>query len=433
MRRVVARGRTDVGRTRAGNEDSLLVCESVFAVADGMGGHLAGEVASVTALEPVEALDGEIFDDASQAVTALRDAVVTANDTVSRLAAENPQYRGMGTTLTAALLEGRRIHLAHVGDSRAYLLRDQQFSQVTDDHTLVQHLVDEGQITSQEAARHPQRSIITRAIGVSEEVEVDSITLELQPGDQILLCSDGLTGVVGDEEIAQVLSATEDPDEAVQSLIDEANDAGGPDNITVLLLRYEDSDNEPHGAPATRNDTVTISSRTDSAISDWAGDLGRFGALSRPGAAAGNTDDEQRRAGSMLGRAVAIAVGLSVIVGAVIGGGQFLLSRSYFVGLDDEGVAIFQGVDASLGPIDLYRVRERTELSMSDVQPWYLPTLEAGRPAPDLDDARRIVNGIPVREEADAEDEAEIDEDPAEDATDDADGRAGDLDDPDGV
>jgi PPM family protein phosphatase len=235
---VAATGLTDVGRVREANEDAYYVGTTLVAVADGMGGHLAGEVASATALEPVRALDGTRFDDGQDAIEALRDAVVQANDTVSQMAEDDPAYRGMGTTLTAAIIEGRRVHLAHVGDSRAYLLRGGRFSQLTDDHTLVQHLVDEGQITPQEAATHPQRSIITRAIGVSRDIEVDTISLELDPGDQLLLCSDGLTGVISDADIAAELSRGDDPDTVLARLVEAANRGGGPDNITAVLLRY---------------------------------------------------------------------------------------------------------------------------------------------------------------------------------------------------
>ncbi len=396
MRRVVAAGTSDVGQVRDGNEDSLLIRNSVFAVADGMGGHLAGEIASAAALEPIEALDGRVFPDASEAAIALSSAVVAANATVSKLATDNPLYRGMGTTLTAALVEGRRVHVAHVGDSRAYLLRDGQFSQLTDDHTLVQHLVDEGQITREEAAHHPQRSIITRAIGVSPEVDVDSMTLDLRPGDQLLMCSDGLTGVVDDRVIAELLATTADPDEAVERLVQQANQAGGPDNITVVLLRYEDPDAE---AAAPR--TIAISTVNLDDGRDWAGQLGQYGALTAGSKAATkngtNEDDEPRQAGKILGRATAIVVSVAVLAGLVIAGGQFLLSRSFFVALDDDQVVIYQGVDASIGPVTLARVAERSELSLADIPSWYHPNLENGRTAADLDDARRIVRDIPVR------------------------------------
>jgi protein phosphatase len=413
MRRLVATGRSDVGRVRDGNEDALLVRDSVFAVADGMGGHLAGEVASATALEPVEQLDGRIFPDHATAVTALRNAVIAANERVSELAAANPDYRGMGTTLTAALVEGRRLHVAHVGDSRAYLLREGQFSQLTDDHTLVQHLVDEGQITREEAARHPQRSVVTRAIGVSWDVDVDSMSLELQAGDQLLLCSDGLTGVVDDEVIAHTLQDVADPDEAVNTLVDRANDAGGPDNITVLLLRYED----PDAAEEKRHPTISISSRIESDDRSWAGEMGRYASLSRDSPLRGEQDeDDGHSVGSVLGKASAIVLGLAVIGGLLFGGTQFLLSRSYFVGLDGAQVVIFEGINREVGPIELYRVAERSELRLDDVPLWYRPQLEAGRPAADLGDARAIVRNIPLREaEADEADEAE-DDGPDDDA-----------------
>lgn len=409
MRRLVATGRSDVGRVREGNEDALLLRDSVFAVADGMGGHLAGEVASSTALEPVEQLDGRIFPDHAAAVTALRDAVVAANERVSELAEANPNYRGMGTTLTAALVEGRRLHVAHVGDSRAYLLRDGHFSQLTDDHTLVQHLVDEGQITREEAARHPQRSVVTRAIGVSWNVDVDSMSLELQGGDQLLLCSDGLTGVVEDEVIARTLLETEDPDAAVTTLIDQANEAGGPDNITVLLLRYEDPD-----APETpQHRTISISSRVESDDRPWAGEMGRYASLTRDSPLRGEQDgDEGSSVGTIIGRAGAIVLALTVILGLLFGGTQFLLSRSYFVGLDGSQVVIFEGINRELGPFEFYRVTERSELTLDDVPLWYRPQLEAGRPAADLGDARAIVRNIPLREvELDEPEDDEPDDD----------------------
>ncbi len=431
MRRLVATGDTNVGQVRKGNEDALLVRDSVYAVADGMGGHLAGEVASATALEPVEQLDGRIFQDDAAAVTALRDAVVAANQRVSQLAQENPDYRGMGTTLTAALVEGRRLHVAHVGDSRAYLLRDGQFSQLTDDHTLVQHLIDEGQITQEEAANHPQRSVVTRAIGVSEDVDVDSMSLELVPGDQLLLCSDGLTGVVEDQRIARTLMEGDDPDEAVATLIDLANEAGGPDNITVLLLRYED----PEAAqPSSR--TISISSRVESDDRNWAGEMGRYASLTRGGPLTPEQQEEEgRSAGAILGRASAIVIGLAVIGGLLFGGSQFLLSRSFFVGIDGNQVVIFEGINRQVGPFELYRVTERSEVALDDVQQWYQPQLIAGRPAADLGDARALIRNLPLRTDdgEDADDLADADQEADEEDGDDPADLDADLDEDEGA
>jgi PPM family protein phosphatase len=439
MRRIVAAGGSDVGRVRDGNEDAYLVADSVFAVADGMGGHLAGEIASAKALEPVEALDGKVYADATDAVTALRDAVVEANASVSQLADDEPLYRGMGTTLTAVMVEGRRLHIAHVGDSRAYLLRDGQFNQLTDDHTLVQHLIDEGQITKEEAASHPQRSIITRAIGVARDVDVDSMTLDLEPGDQILLCSDGLTGVVSDEDIRDALSHDgDDEDTIIASLIDKANAGGGPDNITVVLLRYDpdgpgDPSNHTLGGSAADAGTtergegpiVAINTRDDSGPGDWAGRLGNYGALGRDGGPRVADDHDDRRAGraGWLGRATAISLGVIVLVGLLAGGGWFLVSQQYYVGLDDEQVVIYRGVDATLGPLELARIAERTQLGADDVPAWYRAALEDGVTAADINDARRIVANAPRREGADeiGDDDGELIEDPDADADDDGD------------
>ncbi len=432
MMRVDAAGATDTGRVRPANEDAYLVGESVYAVADGMGGHLAGEVASATALEPVRALDGKVFADATDAVKALREAVVAANDQVSQMAADEPSYRGMGTTLTATMLEGSRLHVAHVGDSRAYLLREGSFSQLTDDHTLVQHLVDEGQITQEEAATHPQRSIITRAIGVSTDVDVDSMTLDLEAGDQVLLCSDGLTGVLDDTRIAEELDHGSDAEATLQRLIELANDGGGPDNITVVLLRVTDAshaDNEgPAGAAAgtaasatgaddgTSHDTTTtqtgqgqpvvVRTREDAETEDWARRLGSYGALGRGDAPFGGEDPDEHGRSGRGRRVLAVVFGVLVLAALLVGGGLFLLSQEYFVGLDDEQVVIYQGLDVELGPLSLARVVERTELTADDVQPWFRDRLEDGVPAAGLADAQSIVD----REREEAEEALEDDD-----------------------
>lgn len=403
--RVHAYGDTDVGQVRQGNEDSFLVGDSVYAVADGMGGHLAGEVASATALEPIAELDGRVFADGEEAVTSLRQAVVSANAKVARKASDDPAFRGMGTTLTAAMVEGRRLHLAHVGDSRAYLLRDGSLEQITDDHTLVQHLINEGQITKEEAATHPQRSIITRAIGVSLQVDVDSFTLDLEQGDLILLCSDGLTGVVSDARLSETLKRFPDLNEATETLISMANEGGGPDNITVVLLRYDDT---PDGAASrTDGDTGELevedgestgpvrvdTSELRSDGKDWAKGVGRFGALGRDGPPGygedqGSTPSAWRRVG-------AISAGVIVLLALVAAGGRWLLGRSYYVGASEGSLAIYQGVPTDIGPLSLSWVHETTEVPIEDVAPFFVDRLRNGVPALSLEDARRIVKNAP--------------------------------------
>jgi serine/threonine protein phosphatase PrpC len=230
---------TDVGRLRSGNEDSYFCGRTVFAVADGLGGHQGGEVASAAAIEPLAALDGRELAKPAEAAEVLAAAIREANAAIIDRAAGDPGLWGMGTTVTAAALAGdRHLQLAHVGDSRAYLLRDGSLEQLTTDHTVVGELVRRGRLTPDQAAIHPERSILTRAVGLDPDVPVDTPDpLELHPGDQVLLCSDGLTETIPDPTIADLLTADPDGDATCRSLIDAANQAGGPDNITVVLLR----------------------------------------------------------------------------------------------------------------------------------------------------------------------------------------------------
>lgn len=393
MRRIAAYGRSDVGQRRSSNEDALLLKETVFAVADGMGGHLAGEVASAAALEPIAALDGNVFASAQDAASALTDAVREANAHVAALAANNPQFRGMGTTLTAMLIEGMRIHVAHVGDSRAYLLRNNQLSRLTIDHTLVQKLIDDGEITEEEAAKHPQRSVITRAIGISDAVDVDTLSFTLAGDDLVLLCSDGLTGVVDDTRIVKILTSAATPAKAIDELIATANANGGPDNVTVLVLTYED---EESTAEPTAPLPIPIRSRDERADSDFARDLGRVGMLGRADQSFTPTGESDRSLRSIFTRAIAIVLGAALLIGILIGGGQFLLSRSVYVGVDDSEVVIFRGVDAEIAGVSLSRVAERSGIMLDDVLPYYRPILEAGRPVTDFNEARRLLADLPL-------------------------------------
>ncbi|MFP5308883.1 MAG: Stp1/IreP family PP2C-type Ser/Thr phosphatase [Actinomycetes bacterium] len=393
MIEVASAGGTHQGRVRRNNQDSYLVGDSVFAVADGMGGHLAGEIASATALGPVTELDGRVYADQGDALGALVSAVSAANRAVVEKAAGDENYRGMGTTLTATMLEGARLHLAHVGDSRAYLLRGGELSQLTRDHTLVQHLIDEGQITVEQAAVHPQRSIVTRAVGVSRDVEVDAMSLDLEPGDVVLLCSDGLSGVVADGEIARVIHEHgRDLHGAVDTLITMANQAGGPDNVTVVLLRAHPP-GEAAAAPAAPAATedgeapATVRIRTDAADGrgDWADRLGNVGDRS-PAAVR-----RKRRVPLWVSASIVTLVALV----AVAAGGRWLLSRSWYVGLDGDRVAIYQGIPPDLGPFELSWIAEETSLTVSDLPAFYVEDLREGIPAIDRADARRIVSSAP--------------------------------------
>jgi PPM family protein phosphatase len=224
--------KTDVGLRRTGNEDAAYAGPRLLAVADGLGGHAGGEVASATVIDALRPLDTEV--PAGDVLTALEDAVRRASSALGDIVAADPALRGLGTTLTALLWSGSQLGLVHIGDSRAYLVRDGEVFQITHDHTMVQLLVDEGRITTEEVATHPQRSLLLRALGDFTS-EPDLQLREARPGDWYLLCSDGLHGVADADAIGRVLLTVADPDQAATDLVALAIANGGPDNITVII------------------------------------------------------------------------------------------------------------------------------------------------------------------------------------------------------
>src|SRR3954452_6441807 len=243
---------TDPGRQRRGNEDAFFVRPPFFAVADGMGGHQAGEVVSGIAVE--------IFERSMPADGApeerLAAAARTANERIHELSRADRERAGMGTTITAAHVGGDEVAIAHVGDSRAYRIREGVLEPLTRDHSLVQALIDQGRLSEEEAAHHPQRSIITRALGPEPSVEVETRTYRAQAGDVFLLCSDGLTSMVDDETIARIVAAAPSLSEGAGRLVDAANAAGGRDNITVVLFRLDEAEaaSEVDGQATARHD-----------------------------------------------------------------------------------------------------------------------------------------------------------------------------------
>lgn len=238
-------GATDVGRVRQGNEDAFLAEQTVFVVADGMGGHNAGEVASELAVTTLR----YALRDPITSTEQLRELVQTANTTIYTASLDDSTQRGMGTTVTALVIipnVNDRVLVANVGDSRTYILRNDVLTRITTDHSYVQELVNEGVISAEDARRHPQKNIVTRALGIDRHVAVDVFSHDVQPGDRFLLCSDGLVDEVTDTQIASVLSAQTSPTEAARELVATANDLGGRDNITVVIV-----DVLPVGAEAT--------------------------------------------------------------------------------------------------------------------------------------------------------------------------------------
>jgi serine/threonine protein phosphatase PrpC len=252
---------TDVGRQRQSNEDAFFERAPLFAVADGMGGARAGEVASRMAVEELASLD----DSGTRAEERLREVARTANRRIYDMAQSDSEHAGMGTTFTAVLVSGREVAVGHVGDSRLYRLREGGFERLTDDHSLVEELVRQGKLSPEEAEVHPQRSIITRALGPEKDVQVDTFTDIARDGDVYLLCSDGLSGMVSEEQIAQILTASRSLEDAAQALIDAANTAGGKDNITAVLFRVGEAEGaEPESD--TLGDAATQAGVTTGAV-----------------------------------------------------------------------------------------------------------------------------------------------------------------------
>ncbi len=374
--------RSDVGMVRPGNEDSGYAGSWLLAVADGMGGHAAGELASAMAVASfAEVADAELHEE--DALSVLGDAVDLSSDRIAEVIAAEPQFQGMGTTFTGLAWLEDRLALVHVGDSRAYRYRDGELVQITKDHTYVQTLVDSGQITKEEAGTHPRRNLIMRAIDGIRVVEPDLSIRDLQAGDRYLLCSDGLTGVVSDEAIAEILSASE-PTIAVTHLVEAALEGGAPDNVTVVVAKVvevpDDAPPEPSlpvvvGAAGERRNRERLPNvpwPVDEQF-DPEGNGNRGGEAPTHENGSGETPAAP---GKPLWKNPLVLLGGSVVLLALvlIGGILYWVSTQWYVGVANGNVAVYQGVPSSLGPIPLQRLNMETAIAVSD-----LPTYDQER------------------------------------------------------
>jgi protein phosphatase len=387
--RLVFAAATDVGRMRKNNEDSYLSSQPVAAVADGMGGHSAGEVASAIAIEELAALRGRgPWENETAATDDLKQAILRANRRIREMAATDRKLNGMGTTLVALLEDGDMVHVANVGDSRGYLLRQGELSQVTVDHSLVQELVDDGRLSPEDAERHPQRSVITRALGTDPEVEFDLFTYKLQVGDRLLLCSDGLSDVVEPAQIRKVLLRVRNAHRAARELVTVANAHGGPDNITVIVVDAVDEsavlDDEDEATGDLAAGSVT------GALPAVAGDGDATAARSgRGGRAARAAEDRSLTMHRRLQRVLLAGIVVLAVAALLVAARSFLLSR-YWVGFDGDSVAVFQGVPGDVAGLRFSRLVERSPVSRAQVPAAYAARLEDGVQADDLEDARGI-------------------------------------------
>lgn len=406
--KLVVGATTDVGQVRDGNEDRFLVEVGLrlFAVADGMGGHQAGEVASTTAIEALRA--------SIAAGRPLDDAIVEANRAVYEKAGTDDAFTGMGTTLTAiAVGSERAVVVGHVGDSRAYLARDGTLEQITEDHSLVEEMVREGRITEDQALVHPQRSIITRALGIDAEIDVDLYPVELQAEDRILICSDGLTDMLRRSDIARILRQEADPQRAADALADAANANGGIDNVTAVVIAALPAD-------AVAEPGLTV---VDTAVAPVVAEVTDTTALRRadpsrptvdpvpaptlppPDTAASATAAAQsqalrkgrvRRAGKSTFRLLWWLVPVFLIIGVGIGALWWNARNSFYVGLDNQTVTIYRGVPGGLLGWDP-TIERRTSIRASDLTDGQVADLRDGHPFSSEDGAERFISRLELQ------------------------------------
>ncbi|MEY9952100.1 PP2C family serine/threonine-protein phosphatase [Leifsonia sp. EB34] len=398
-----------VGKIRANNQDSGYAGRELFVVADGMGGHAGGDVASAIAVNRIREADGE-YQTASEAEFALQSALIAANSLLAETVFEHPELTGMGTTVSALMRVGDQMAIAHIGDSRIYLFRDGELSQVSVDHTFVQRLVDSGRITEEEAMVHPRRSVLMRVLGdVDASPEIDTLILATKPGDRWLICSDGLSGVVKHDDLIAALSARDAPKQVADKLVKQSLDAGAPDNVTVVVLDIADvargdvvkepitvgsasvplQFGEPKPATrATRLPTLRLHpvrpatgpTHFEPQSDDYLDEL--------------IEEDERRARRRRLTWMIGLAALVVAIVLAVLLGYQWTQSR-FFVGSSPAGkVAIYQGVQQNLGPIVLSHVYEESNVTVKRLPQYDKQLVQQTINADDLAAARAIVDQL---------------------------------------
>ncbi len=426
------------GMIREGNEDSGYAGPRLLAIADGMGGQAAGEVASSEVISTLVTLDDDV--PGSDILTSLGTAVQRANDQLRMMVEEDPQLEGMGTTLTALLWTGRRLGLVHVGDSRAYLLRDGVLTQITQDHTWVQRLVDEGRITEEEATTHPQRSLLMRALGSGDHVEPDLSIREVRTGDRYLICSDGLSGVVSHQTMEETLAGYHGPQETVQELIQLALRGGGPDNITCIVADVLDVDGNDTLAGQLNDTPVVVGAVAENQLQLNDGGAmqtpaGRAAGLGRPvppqpapggsfgppgsgddsgygaapdgafGAYSDEDFDKPRAGRRWFKRSLYIVLALAVVGGGLYGGYRWTQTQ-YYVGANDEHVALYRGISQDLAWVSLSKVeKDHPEIELKYLPPYQRKQVETTIAEGSLADAREKVTELGTQASACRKDE----------------------------
>lgn len=381
---------TDTGLRRSNNQDSGYASDRLLVIADGMGGAAAGDLASSETLAEIRALDTELDTDA---LTALRQAVNRANQRLGRLIDEDPAVEGMGTTLEAMVWDGDKLAVAHIGDSRAYRLRDGRLTQISTDHTFVQSLVEEGKITADEARTHPHRSLLLKAILGRDDLEPDFSWLQPALGDRYLLCSDGLTDMVAPEEIERSMML-ENVDVAAADLVRKALEGGGYDNVTVVVAEFVAADDAIDPDLSCANDQPQLVGAAAEQPRP------RTGLAGPPTTAAPVVDPEELRYAPVepgRRRWIGWLLGTIVILGLLGGAGAYAYDwsqKQFYVAESDGNVAIFRGVDASVPGLTLTEVDEVTDITLDSLPAYQRERVRDGITANSRADAERIVANL---------------------------------------
>ena len=380
--------RSDVGLIRTNNEDAVYAGPRLVAVADGMGGHAAGDVASAVTIATIAPLDDD--DPPSDLLGALEQSIRQANEQLRQMMEADSELDGMGTTLTALLWGGTRLGLAHIGDSRAYLLRDGELTQITHDHTLVQHMVDQGQLDPADIPTHPQRSVILRVLNGRADAEADLSIREARAGDRYLLCSDGLSGVVSSETLRDTLAGA-DPEQTVDALVDLALRGGAPDNVTCVVCDVVEASNAGSAAPVIGG---SVAEGDDARVREPDTAAGRAAALRthrRPATHRLADDEPVRR--RWRGPALVFVL-LLVVTGALFGGTWWYSQHQFYVGTDGRQVVIYKGINGRVLGIDYSSPIENTGIVMASLPAFERERVAATIGARNKADAERIVGQL---------------------------------------
>lgn len=397
------------GKVRSNNQDSGYAGANLFAVADGMGGHAGGDVASSIAIQHLERLD-QSFESTDDAQASLQAAATTAAGDLIRAAKERPELAGLGTTVSAIIMVDDHAVIGHIGDSRIYLYRDDELTQITADHTFVQRLVDSGRITPEEARYHPRRSVLMRVLSdMDNDPELDMFVMPTMPGDRWLLCSDGLSGVVDEAHILKAMRLGLAPGRTADNLLKQALDGGAPDNVTIVIV-------DVGGQHPISSGTATIvgSASNPSGIiipaarpvrPSWLHPVRQ--AANEPTHFEPDTDyleelieeDRRRARRRRIGWIAGMLVAILALIGAAFGAYSWTQTR-YFIGADEDSVVIFRGVQQNIGPITLSTAIEDTEILLADLPPYQRSSVERTINARSLSDAMAIVDRLRAGAEA---------------------------------